>query len=820
MNKNKKIWLGALSMSIPIASIIVSTSFSTTKEAPKVYFQGRMFNTVNEALNYLIQNEKIRFKNHRVLGDIERSYINSESGLLNKSLLPDYDPSKIHFAYRNAGGGLTPNYNRAKETYYNPGTVVSVYSDGYGHDNFLSEKEAEESMRKNSMSSKIGIYNVEYLSMDSNDDLVSIPKNLNPFNISDINDFKENIKNNIFGIIRQNIKKPNNSNYKITNFVSNDSIKSKETKTGAGVLNLLKQKIRDWNGWNIKSENGIDFLTKKISEKESKTVNLESDWRGIGTWRMNDSREGKWGDLGFRVQNYGKRWNWNSTSTSFNNSDDLENFINAKNVSLLTMTKTGNASINDTQKRMNEIDGIKSKIKNIISNMNSLKTSNQNNVFYKNELIKNTILEKVHAENQIFHQIDRASFKNDFFQLTKLPDFDIDTQKYYGWKTWNEVKIENKKYTFEYQRTIKIPLKEISIDNNKSKLLSDLLKWKDPNKKATFTIQKDGHKLFDVELGVSSEKIKVNKITLNPENHKGALVIPSAKEITQFENNELPSDDAGIQKWFYWMLQELHKDLNVGGAERKSADEIATIFKKYFGDEEKYFGKAFKEDKDGNYRFDLGFYENKLYQNVSLDVNESLKLYLNLINAAYKKYNALPKLLKEITKKIINPNDIFIQGEIINQKFYSEIKLGKYMIKSINDFNAPVSKGFFSNNTSIALNEGQWNTLKQKTKFIPAHLLIAYDTNGKKSNVGDYNNDSQLLLQFNILLNKEPRRDFSHVFIGGSKINGSFEGAKLVDNIITTIHSVKIENTDYYFKTFEQLKGFMLKYIEKNSIRV
>ncbi len=140
----------------------------------------------------------------------------------------------------------------------------------------------------------------------------------------------------------------------------------------------------------------------------------------------------------------------------------------------------------------------------------------------------------------------------------------------------------------------------------------------------------------------------------------------------------------------------------------------------------------------------------------------------------------------------------------------NELSFGKYIIKSISEFNASVSSGSLSTVEGMASTRNEWNFLKGSVKYTPAHLLVAYDNNGQQVNVGDYKYDNQLLLKFNILLNKEPKRDYQHVYVGN----------QLIKNIVTTIYSLKLEDTMYYFKKFSDVKKFMLKFIQQHSVEI
>ncbi len=94
------------------------------------------------------------------------------------------------------------------------------------------------------------------------------------------------------------------------------------------------------------------------------------------------------------------------------------------------------------------------------------------------------------------------------------------------------------------------------------------------------------------------------------------------------------------------MLMKILIDLN-----------IPEIFEKYFGDPNRYFGRAKKNMK---YRFDMDFNPSKPDSKITIKIKNILKMYVNIINEAYEKYKDMPELLKIMFKNIISPKNMLV----------------------------------------------------------------------------------------------------------------------------------------------------------------
>ena len=814
----RKITLG--SISVVATAGVVSATFAFApllgSRDHNISFNGRIFSNEEEALAYLVKNRDAKnpiFSSQKVLGNLEHSYANYNTKELRKEGLPNYDPSSIGFAYRNAGGGLA-NYNDAKRTYYNPGTVVKKYNDGFGQ-NFLSEGGAARSNRQHSFDTKIGFYNVGYLRNNAKGDLTTKSKKMNPFNSKDVNDYKQNIKEHIWDIIKENLSSSSSHAYDINNFHQQEQNGYSGTTAFTkefNVYDLLKNMYRE-NSSLIFNDSAKTI--SRVSAIKTLYNRVSSNWKEIGDWQWNDQWVSSWDLSIFRVANYGKRWTW-YPHNNWRNPQSVVNMFSNPNHNWVHTTPISLSNLHFTEFQNYSVNELSSTIDNKMRDSNLLKNLFPNSPILNNSPIKSLIWNKY--ENQIKSKIkskieDAASSKSEIL-FTEFPDFSIDARDSGVFGVDNDVKIIDKTYEFKYKirHTMNISKENITLNNL---VAQGLLNWKSGD--FGFTISKNGRDLFDVTMKLEGKDIVVKSIEVSSTNHNNsALILDEAskndedrfedvKNLLQKNSNAMTLvDNKQISSYLYWILNEFKNALK--GVD-KGHKTIIDVFDDYFGDADHFYGRAKRYSK---FRYDADFDQNYPVNHVSIEPQEIVKMYIGTISNAYDKYHGHnSELLKQIAPLISDFSNVLLLNLATDHSAIQPLTLGRYNVSSISDFNAPVSSGDKSTPFGLATSFNEWNNLKVKTTFVPSLVLIAYDNNGNPINTGDYKYDDETLLEYNARHNVEPLRDFNYVFVNGR--------AQPVENRVTTIYKVSYLGEEHWFVSFEDAKRYMLKYIREHS---
>lgn len=159
-------------------------------------FDGKLFSSYEDIFYYIKNSLKwIDIEENQIIGDLKTSYIDSSRGIINKNYLPDYDPTKIDFAWQKANGDLVKDYNEAKKTYFNQGLITQKYTDGFGG-YFYSETEARESRDSRISYPYVGFYELPYKNGTMR---------VNPLNQTDISRYKNYLQENLEKIFIKNL---------------------------------------------------------------------------------------------------------------------------------------------------------------------------------------------------------------------------------------------------------------------------------------------------------------------------------------------------------------------------------------------------------------------------------------------------------------------------------------------------------------------------------------------------------------------------------------------------------------------------------------
>ncbi len=832
MKKNKLILKVCLGSLLPIFTIPIVTSVSGPMiDSSYIYFQGRKFNNTEEALKYLVQNNKVQVGNKKVLGDVERSYINMETGQLNKDLLPNYDVSKMNFAYNTAGGGLTQDYKKAKRTYFNKGMILKRYDDGYGN-SFLSSRDASNSMRNKTIESKLGFVNVDYVNYDGKS---LIQKKLNPFNEDDISNYKKNIKENIFNILADNIS--NYDNPKLGYKVKVKNIVNTESKgIKIDISPLFKDvKIQGWN--NESNETGVRF-TKKQNNKIPFNFTTKTFYTGYGLQneRFKGYLKAPNGELAISGNDFdgGYYFEGNRYPCKLKSGRSaFVDFVNKQKFSIQTKDGSGDWSalqsietINSQQITEDAVTSISdgrfiTMLKDKMADESILEKLKKGKPIFKNKVLRKAFFPVIKKN---LDEITKKKITN-YYQILTLPEITVKHTSNYNWQraTKNFFLQFQSQGDIKYRKTasFEIPRENTKISNKKvssgnrsfyMSLVSYLLSL-DPENQMTdtwLTISRNGRDLFEVKLMLHNSTNNQKKSGISVEIKKADS---NHKNVSTFNADPKVPENQNPQKFFYKTLKKLKLALTTNEnsskktkQDKKMANDEAAIFKEFF-ENDGYFGKL---KNDPRFKYDADFTGATSKTEEKINFEDMIKLYINIISDVYHEYHKFPKILKRISKNIIDPEHILIVNDK-NGISTSDLTLGKYMIKSISDFNAPVSNGTFSTDDLLATSRATWSVVKNNVDFNPTLLIIVYDQNGERVNSDDYDYDDETILEFNSRLISEPRRNFEWIYVDGH--HGP------VENITTTIQYVTIDDHTLYFKTFRQLKEYMLKYILNNSTR-
>ena len=209
----------------------------------------------------------------------------------------------INIAWKKADGSLTPSYDQALSTLYNPGLTVYKYDDGFGN-LFASPSLAASSRRSKSKEILTSEVKVPDFAKNPDQDFMKI----NPFSKQDVDTFKNKLISSKANIVENYARTGNVSGEKA---ISKFSISDGNNKSTSLIQNI----VQEFNNDLHKKLKDIDSsITLNDSLKQS-NIKLHGFHKGRRGDSKGVSTHGLWDFDPPSYNDYNKPYNW-STSKS------------------------------------------------------------------------------------------------------------------------------------------------------------------------------------------------------------------------------------------------------------------------------------------------------------------------------------------------------------------------------------------------------------------------------------------------------------------------------------------------------------------------
>ncbi|CAM9128943.1 hypothetical protein MYMA111404_02670 [Mycoplasma marinum] len=308
--KNKLVISGLVIAAVSLP-LITTTSLATktkNQQSHKIIFEGKMFSSYEEALNFYLANNTDSIHKELKYGDIGKATVNLNTGELNGDLLSTVGEGNTALAYKKSFGNYTRNYNDAALSFVNPIFSKIRYTYAGSKKTYMKREDAQTALDATKINEKMFYYKLdnnlfnwrtspEYKNrglntQTKNDGITKLFNTqdivFNPFNAKQINLLKvylnkdENINkmqldfekrwetgsNNNKGFsIATYVKENNNKNSKYEQF----DFKKKNTN------NTITKKVNDEmaNFTSVKHFKGQEVKSKKMDQK---FVTNDKDW--------------------------------------------------------------------------------------------------------------------------------------------------------------------------------------------------------------------------------------------------------------------------------------------------------------------------------------------------------------------------------------------------------------------------------------------------------------------------------------------------------------------------------------------------------------
>lgn len=147
-NKNKILkYSFAIALPAAVAPLVVVSASANTQQV-RVLFNNKIYSSYERALEDYLKNIQSSITPIQVIGDVSGAGIDSTYNMLNKSLLPTYNPATVLPAYRASNGELISDIVRAKASYANMGSSQIQYTYPGSDKTYYTRQEAEQAAAK------------------------------------------------------------------------------------------------------------------------------------------------------------------------------------------------------------------------------------------------------------------------------------------------------------------------------------------------------------------------------------------------------------------------------------------------------------------------------------------------------------------------------------------------------------------------------------------------------------------------------------------------------------------------------------------------